>query len=203
MSTIKETQLLNAESMPKKSESLSLTIHTGGKNSVKIRNKMVFINKVKLEEEQSQIPTTYELFSDTMNVGFRSKEPNLITKKIEPPIGGGGDGGNGMEKRLEKLEQKTDQIQNKVHELDVKLVGIEEIRKTMLTKSDFLEAIANLPKEDNIKQIVSSSIEGKKLATELYVESVIVKNVNKVIIWLVGTAIATGALVVGVLRLLN
>lgn len=202
MEKIKENQSISTELRAKNPGGISLTIYPGGKKRNK-RKSISFINKVKIEEEHSQIPTTYELFSDTMDVGFRTKKANLSTKENEPPITGGGDGGNGMEKRLDRLEQRTEQIQNKVHEVDVKLAGIEETQKNALTKSEFLEAIAKLPKEDNIKQIFSSTLDEKKLASELYVETVIVKNVNKLILWLIGTAIGTGALVVGILRFMN
>lgn len=155
----------------------------------------------------NQIPSTFEVSSDIFNIIGDLKMGN--TRKSEPPInGGGGGGGNDMEKRLDTLERKTEQIQVNLNDAVKSLAVIEETQKNGATKTDILELknelitaiysidtkitglVNSIPKEDNIKQIITTTTKEQKLANESFVETKITTMANTQIKWIIGTAIA-------------
>lgn len=176
-------------------------------------------NKFKAKSNiNNPITSALEDSSDIFNITSALKMGT--TRKSEPPInGGGGGGGNDMEKRLDTLERKTEQIQDSLSNAVKSLAVIEESQKNGATKAGILELKNELitaihgietkiteltntiPKEDNIKQIITTTTKEQKLTSESFVETKITKMANAQIKWMIVTALGIISAVVGILRL--
>lgn len=136
---------------------------------------------------------------------------NIATPKKDIPTNrGGGGGGNDMEKRLEALERKTEQLQVVLNQAKTSLAVIEDKHHSVATKTDILElknevinAINALPKEDNIRQLISTTTKADKLVSETFVETKILNLSNAHIKWTIGTGLAVCGVVFALLRYLS
>ncbi|MFJ8087389.1 hypothetical protein ACIQ7N_04135 [Lysinibacillus sp. NPDC095746] len=86
---------------------------------------------------------------------------------------------------------------------------MDEAQKNVATKSDIqdikneiLQAIQKIHSDDKIKQIISDFNKNHKIASKLFVESKLSSFFNKQLVWIIGTALTTGLLIVAILRLL-
>lgn len=197
-----------------------LAVYKGGKN--KLRNSgssfESFDEEYELEDNPfsvfnkmaSRTLDTNEFYS-AVDHYFNVRMGADVSKgpKAHKTSSNGGGGGNGMEHRIERLETKTDKIQSDLSNISQSIAVMVEAQKNVATKSDIhdikneiLQAIQKIPSDDKIKQIISDSNKEHKIASELFVESKLNSFFNKQLVWIIGTAIASGSLAVAIIRLL-
>ena len=153
-----------------------LTVHNGGKHIGK-KSEGFFVSNYK-EISTTDTQSSWNVDNDNYSPAKNFRSYELEDDSLILQNSGGGGGGNGMEKRIENLERKTEQIQTEIFSISKSLSVMEERQKQYVSKSDFSDfetritaLINNLPKTDNIKQLIIESNKDQDIATKAHVAS--------------------------------
>ncbi|WP_409176682.1 hypothetical protein [Brevibacillus fortis] len=127
--------------------------------------------------------------------------------------GGGGDMDD-LKRRVEKLENKIESIDTRLSGVETNVLLIKENTKklesmpTSIEIQHFIsqaitESLKPIPTEDKVKTIVRDIVKSDKVTTEDFVEKTVGKAKLHLIFWYIGTALALGSLVFGIIRFLK
>jgi len=117
----------------------------------------------------------------------------------------GGGGGGGMDDILRRLDSLEKEISSKPGKAELEVLELKiknNISDQMADLKDFLHnELSKVPSEDRIKTVIDEKSKSLDLATKTHVSEQIHKLNNKMIIWVVGTAIAVASLAVSAIKL--
>ncbi|PED34163.1 hypothetical protein [Bacillus cereus] len=213
--------LINSMIFDKKQHSYSETDNTFNNSKAATETDINSTQPLLIQNQQEDTKKILEAL-DNINLMFR--EVSATTPNFGSNNGGNGGDMGMLERRVENLEKKTEQIERLVHDLNHKMTSVEVTLRSSSTKEDIqrleinlaktiTEAIKPLPKEDTIKNMINDAIKplptentiktiirdvnkSDDIASNAHVEAAVTKSRNTVITWAFGIMVAAATAII-------